>query len=594
MKLSKLSLGPFRSYAEATSLDLSGKAPGLYLVAGDNGAGKSTLFDALYWAAYGSTPRGLRAGNVSPWVAEKKGARVSVSWADGPELFRSWSPNALRLAGVEVDQTKVDDAFGSSLSALNTWYFSQLGSYFVDLPAPDRMALYAEALALTLWDRKAADASALAKSYGEDTRTAATETARAREALETLSAMDIEGDYARWEQEREAAVVEFKDRLETLEAREEGARKGLQSAKASLRALEDSVGQDKTAQEATARALRARSEAETALEIDTREEAKLVKAVAAAAGLGSKCNHCGQDIPPSQRKKHLEALRVELEEVRARSAQAGVDVSKARLAWERAREREQAAEQKAREGVRKARQAVEQAQDGYNVAEGFAEACRRELAACRGAGNPFEAQRRQHARNLQAALGRLSEAEAGESALQEQVSQFEFWAKGFKDIRLQILKDSLAQLNAEVNEALHDLGLEGWRIDFEVEQETKSGGVRRGFLCAVSSPQSPEGLAVPWEAWSGGESQALRVAIQLGTANMLSDRLGLSNDFEFWDEPSRWLREMRVKDLLGVLQERAYRYGRRVFVAEHRSLDFDFDGVLEVSKVDGVSTLSWG
>jgi len=128
------------------------------------------------------------------------------------------------------------------------------------------------------------------------------------------------------------------------------------------------------------------------------------------------------------------------------------------------------------------------------------------------------------------------------------------------------------QLELEANAALHSLGLEDWRMQFDVERETKAGGVTRGFTVLVESPESDG--AVPWEAWSGGESQRLRIACAIGLSNLILAQRGVDFDLELWDEPSSWLTEEGVESLLQLLADRARESRRKVIVADHRALGF--------------------
>lgn len=158
-----------------------------------------------------------------------------------------------------------------------------------------------------------------------------------------------------------------------------------------------------------------------------------------------------------------------------------------------------------------------------------------------------------------------------------------YWIKGFRELRLWLVEESLAQLEIEANAALYALGLEGWRMQFDVERETKAGGVSRGFTVLVESPESDG--AVPWESWSGGESQRLRIACEIGLANLILAQRGAAFDLEMWDEPSSWLTEEGVESLLRLLRERARESGRKVLVADHRALGFGgFSRTLFVEK----------
>ena len=153
-----------------------------------------------------------------------------------------------------------------------------------------------------------------------------------------------------------------------------------------------------------------------------------------------------------------------------------------------------------------------------------------------------------------------------------------------------LIQESLAQLTLECNEVLFQMGLQDWFVSFDVERETKSGGINKNFTVMVQAPQMKD--PVPWEVWSGGESQRLRLAVSMGFANLVSSRLGVQPNVEFWDEPSTWMTESGIQDMLTVLAERAERYRKVILLADHRALDFGgFVGVINIIKDRGGSRI---
>lgn len=169
--------------------------------------------------------------------------------------------------------------------------------------------------------------------------------------------------------------------------------------------------------------------------------------------------------------------------------------------------------------------------------------------------------------------------------ISEDHSAAEYWGTGFKRIRLSIVESALVALEVEVNNNLASLGLPDWQVKFDIERETKAGGVSKGFTVTVHAPNRVE--PVRWEAFSGGATQRLRLAGNLGLANLIMERAGLNNTIEFYDEFSAHLSAAGVNDVLETLSERALSLGRRIFVIDHHSLDFgDFAGIIRVVKTE--------
>jgi DNA repair exonuclease SbcCD ATPase subunit len=103
----------------------------------------------------------------------------------------------------------------------------------------------------------------------------------------------------------------------------------------------------------------------------------------------------------------------------------------------------------------------------------------------------------------------------------------------------------------------------------------------------VQSPSNKQ--QVPFEVWSGGESQRLRLAAQMGLSNLIRSTSGTTLNLEVWDEPSQFISAGGVEDLLDSLRNRATQEKRQVWVVDHRTLGYsDFDNIITVCKnLDG-------
>ena len=112
--------------------------------------------------------------------------------------------------------------------------------------------------------------------------------------------------------------------------------------------------------------------------------------------------------------------------------------------------------------------------------------------------------------------------------------------------------------------------------------------VSRGFAVHVRSPHNPR--PVPWAAWSGGESQRLRLAAQEGLGNLIRASTGSDVPLEVWDEPTDGLSDSGISDMLDSLSARAASERRQIWVIDHRALDYGgFDGEVTVVKGPGGS-----
>lgn len=204
--------------------------------------------------------------------------------------------------------------------------------------------------------------------------------------------------------------------------------------------------------------------------------------------------------------------------------------------------------------------------------------------------NPYAVQIKQKLAAVEAVKVRHADLLKQITSLDEDHAAASFWINGFKRLRLFIVEETLRQLEIEVNNNMSSLGLTDWRIEFDVERENKSGGITKGFVVFVYPSEHAE--PVRFEAYSGGESQRLRLAGDLGLANLIMERAGLRSTVEFFDEPSRHLSQEGLLDVAETLNQRALQAGKRIFLVDHATIDFgDFADRFLVKKGRGGSCL---
>jgi energy-coupling factor transporter ATP-binding protein EcfA2 len=124
------------------------------------------------------------------------------------------------------------------------------------------------------------------------------------------------------------------------------------------------------------------------------------------------------------------------------------------------------------------------------------------------------------------------------------------------------------------------LGLPGWEIKITTEVALKSGDMKPGIHIQISSPHAKG----PWAEQSGGEEQRVRLAVAMGFSAVIQRMAGVWNRLEVWDEPSNWLSEQGVEDLLQCLAYRAETTNKTIWVIDHRSLSGNFAEVWSVIK----------
>jgi DNA repair exonuclease SbcCD ATPase subunit len=207
------------------------------------------------------------------------------------------------------------------------------------------------------------------------------------------------------------------------------------------------------------------------------------------------------------------------------------------------------------------------------------ERCEDELAKLRKKENPFTtligtAKRysKELKQDIEALLEQLNKLKVEQEA-------YAYWVVGFKRVRLFVLEEALHSLEVEVNNLLISLGLVDWKITLDVERENKTGGVTKGFTVFIHSPKFDK--PVKYEAWSGGEVQRLRLAGDLGLANLIMEQAGFINYIEIIDEPSAHMSREGIEDMIETIHQRAHDTGRQIWLVDHHTTSFTgFSGVL--------------
>lgn len=582
MRFLRLEIQGFRSFQELQTLDLAALKPGLYHVTGENlvepelegnAVGKSSLFDAFNWLLFDRTSRGLRAGNVKSWKStEQCGGILTLDAGHGLlSVFRSWSPNALEIVeqgGKEeprpIGQEELEALVGMSADAFQAAiYFAQFSPTFADLKPGPQMELFTSILRLGFWERAAERARDSANASEVDIANLRDKLARVEGQAEELLAIDYAAKAEAWEADRAKRLAGAKRALKPLEADLAAAGKALVAAHKGAQAF--LAARDKETAQAGVLA---------SLAADWRRlEADLAKLKAKNL---KNCPTCGQPVNNdhirAEVKRVQELMLAKTDEIdRAEEKHTALarDMAKSRDAAGRhiEAEREQARLESA---IGTTQAAIQRVADEVN---------------------PFDEQVTEAELRAEVLLAQGGELEAAIADGEKNKAGAAYWVKGFREVRLMLIRESLAQLTVEANEVLFQLGLHDWSVDFDVEKETKAGGINKGFTVMVNAPHSDG--PVPWEAWSGGESQRLRVGIAMGFSNLVCARLGVAPNVEFWDEPSSWLPRGGIKDLLAVLAERASRMGKVILLADHRVFDFGgFAGRISVVKDKDGSHLS--
>lgn len=158
-------------------------------------------------------------------------------------------------------------------------------------------------------------------------------------------------------------------------------------------------------------------------------------------------------------------------------------------------------------------------------------------------------------------------------------------AFGRDGIPAELLRRSTAELEAETNEILERLTAGRYTLAIETERALRSGRAADTLDVIVSDDRSDR----PLEALSGGERQAVDIALRLGLSRILAARSGHPVELLVLDETFAAFdagRRQAAVELLGAVRDR---FGCVVFVTHDRALAEAFPRRLFVERVGETS-----
>ncbi len=567
--LKRVTLDGFRTFRTRHTVELP-TAPGLYLMRGvnevdknlsGNDVGKSTFFDAVYWGLYGETTRGLRAGQVVSWGVSS--AVVEQEWlVDGkPIVFeRRQNPNSLWLNGKRVEQQAITETLGLNASEfLHCVLVGQFTPYFLDLSPTAKLDMFSDVLGLNYWEDRSRDASLKVSVFDKQatdllgqlqTVTGRLEGLRSQEQelIENSKAWQQQYEQDRSQQLREIAKLQrqelaLESEWEALDAKRNKAVERVTRCTSVWQQFVNEVSRLSLAEDNLNKSLRL-----------------------------DRCPYCKRTMGTEWRDK----LQAELLELQTEHTSATEGFLQTRKGRDTAVERERIVTAEWREIQ-------------YNIAKlrGVLQSKQNE---CLEDNNPYKPMLQALRADILTSTCERRELDAAYNKAVTTQQRWKYWVRGFRDLRLWVLDSTLAELELRINNSLVQLGLENWSLHMAVERENKSGGVSKGFLVDVRSPDSSGGA--PWRGWGGGVTQRLRVAAEIGLSHLIADRKGIDPGIEVWDEPDAHLSRSGIEDLLTHLQSRSQEEQKQIWVVTHTALDFPFDGTMVVTKTAKGSTVA--
>jgi len=540
---------------------------------GSNGAAKSTLWDALSWVLYGRTVAGLRNPDVRPWRGG--GVAVAVRFrldAAAHEIVRTAFPNRLALDGRVVAQPDIDRLLGLSFEVFrNTILLGQGRPLFLDCSPADKLALLADVLDLARWEQRSQHAAERTRAL-EAERAASRATLQATEAqigqAKTMRAA-LTAQQEEWEREYAAARDQRRQQAAALAATLDR----LQRERDTADLAYDSAGTELAHLAREQSELAIYRDMQRGLVADRLAHNRTIERQIAALRANAPCPTCGHRIAASALAGHQAELRAQLRPADTAADSALADLERQLAANAAHRTRFAAKAEAARETMLRLDPQLAEANARLGLLrQQDAQQTNPHSAAVAALMDQLERLRRQRA-ELKLAI----ETQAARTG------RTQFWVKGFRELRLAIVEETLAAIALMANGMMAELGLAGWALQLAVERESASGTSVRAITAEVRAPGHPD--PVRWESWSGGEGQRLRLITALALGDCLLAQAGITTSLRILDEPTRHLSAPGSEDLVALLAERARIARQQVWFTDHHVLESSqFASVLTVRK----------
>lgn len=617
MKLIKLKLQGFKSFTDEQVLWFSSlQTPGFFFLTGQNliepklganGVGKSSIYDAISWVLFGKTVSGLKAGSVGNWSSDKI-CKVELEFDIGQHqhtIIRTWKPNSLKLDDIEVEQNKIDELIGLSYESFTyTVLVGQFTIKFFDLSPADKLQLFTEVLDLDRWLKYSEKAKKHTNEFDATIRTQEQSISYLNGQIETLSRQDYTEKIEEWNDNKVGRVEKLDTKLKELRGKKQYLSNQLVEIEKEaplanteqIEQLEQKVSDIKSN-------LRSNRNADREIQIQLSSIGTTLKHLneewtklknLEKAGM---CPMCLQKVTGQSMSTHFEELKdkiTKVEETRtqlmtqsreAQSKEGALEVvlKNTEETLVEIKKKNSELSKKIEDNKREQKWVI---QEMTQTKELIQKTTQEE--------NPYTKLQEQNKIDLINLKDDLNTKENQLLSLRQKQEMYKYWEKGFKEIRLMVVEEVLKEFEIQTNNNLQRLGLADWKVEYSVDQETKSGTVRKGFTVMIQSPVNNE--MVPFECWSGGEGQRLRLAGTLGLMDLISNRTPNKWSIELWDEPTQHLSLNGIDDLVQVLRERAHREDKQVLLADHR--DFitrgEFTGVINVVKDEKGSKICIG
>lgn len=577
----------FKSFAgESQLIDFSELEYGLHLFKSKNiaephldpnGAGKSSLFDALTWCLYGRTIDDLRNTDVRPWYGKNKTSVTIEAEINGKRynVTRTISPNRILLNGKDASQEQLNALFPSLELLANTILLGQGQPLFFDIEPRDKMRLFAEAMDLDRWDIRSTRANEKVNKLLATQSEIQTDIVSVGSKIEQnqKSLQNFRTQRDDWDRDQDAKLTtahkqlsKAREDLERLTKKLDGIEIKQDNADTEIDALDKDI---KNRVQVINDLKRQHDKLEFEINTLTRDRS-IVDRELKDVNKSDTCPTCGQSLKGPKRDRHIGELESKIADIDKKLIKINTEAITKDI------EREEMVLntlETSRDTFAKSRNQrtseVEVLRKNSEEVRVKVTSLKTSVAELEQAQNPYTNLVSETRRKLKKQEALLKDYEAEANDIERRIAIEKGWVKGFKDIRLLEIEETLYELQLATNAVLGEIGLVDWSVNFSIERETKSGSVQRGINVMIKSPSNKD--LVKWKVWSGGERQRLKIISALALSDVLLSRAGISCDLEIIDEPTSYMAARGVRSVCEFLAWRSKKLKKRIMYVDHHA-----------------------
>jgi len=603
MKISSLEINNFKSFKHGYISFDSFKSAGFYYVTGKNlekprlganGSGKSTIIDSIVFCFFNKTPNNLMAENISSWKFKGE-TSVIVTLNENDVVKRTWNPNSLTLNGNIISQEELEKYIGYNFkSFLYSVVVPQFSTKFFDLDPSEKLKIFSDIIGdeVQKWEDYAEYAKFKSESLETLIASKSLDIKFIEGKIEQLNKQDLSSQIEEWSISNQNSIDILNNEINKKGLQVKELKEDILVLKEEREILEDSLDTYKILSKYEDEIIELKDRVE--LQGDkckkiSWEQTLLEKELNKLKNLSgeSKCSRCNQLITEEHLEEEKELLEKEIVEKKKEisiieelyNVVEKCLVEKTDNYFLLKNEQE-----KLEEKLNNILKSLKEYPSSISSLEEEITSALNELNLLKNKKNPFLNMEEKNKTSIKVLNRRFLYFSEELSNLKNKFENYKFWIKGYREIRLLVVEEATKELEININNNLQKMGMEDWEVIISTDAMTKKGTIKNKFVIKVKSPYNDK--LVPFEVWSGGEGQRLRLAGTFGLIDFINNRRGTSSNIELMDEPSAWLSEEGVEDILYILKERAKEENRMIFLIDQRKLEKEglFTGVITVVK----------